>query len=123
MIGGEPIERGIVSGAVMGDKTGNVTPRCIQDETVHVEFASALLYQDINEDFPRLDSLIDHRSSIMQKQSAKPTFHANQPDFPSRLQIERLRQELAHAQKKNQEYEDLSTCSVLMDKCVRFIVF
>jgi len=77
-----------------------------------------LLYEDINEDFPRLDSLIDHRSSIMQKQSAKPTFplqHANQPDFPSRLQIERLRQELAHAQKKNQEYEDLSTYSVSME--------
>jgi len=52
-----------------------------------------------------------------------PLSHANQPDFSSQLQIQRLRQDLAHAQKRIQEYEDLSTHPVLFDKCNRFMVF
>jgi len=49
--------------------------------------------------------------------------HTNQSDFPSRFQAQRLRQELAQAQEKIQDYEDLSTYSVLMDSATDFIMF
>jgi len=51
------------------------------------------------------------------------TSYQNQLDFPLRLQIQRLRQDLAHAQKQIQEYEDICTYSVLWIRCDRFIMF
>jgi len=51
----------------------------------------------------------------LHQQSASQSFPplANQSHFSSHFQIRRLHQDLAHAQKQIQEYEDLSTYSVL----------
>jgi len=57
-----------------------------------------------------------HQNSQQSGSPSNPSIsslqYANQPDLPLRLQIQRLRQDLAHAQKQIQEYEGLCTYSV-----------